>query len=125
MEDDEREEDMTFATHPLSVVVKLTATSKKQEATLTFTYLTQLNIVAVESQWDPDQSSNHSLLVQFRVSFAACSRVLCWQLDLFPNDSGVESPNPANSSVLPDNSLEFDAERRARCVEITLQSLCE
>jgi len=97
MEDDEKEEDVTFATHPLSVVVKLTATSKKQEATLTFTYLTQLNIVAIESQWDPDQSSNHSLL-----------------LDLFPNDSGVESPNPANSSVLPENSLEFDAERRAR-----------
>jgi THO complex subunit 5 len=95
--EDEKKEDVTYAVHPLSVIVKLTASSKKQEATMTFTYLTQLNIVAVESQWDPAKTSSHSLL-----------------LHLFPNDSGAESPNPANSSVLPDNSLEFDPERRAR-----------
>eukprot|EP00656_Telonema_subtile_P022967 TRINITY_DN2425_c0_g1_i5.p1 TRINITY_DN2425_c0_g1~~TRINITY_DN2425_c0_g1_i5.p1 ORF type:complete len:554 (-),score=185.66 TRINITY_DN2425_c0_g1_i5:45-1706(-) len=88
---EEQKADVAQAKHPLCVVVHIPASNKEEEATLTFKYLTNLNIVTVESKWAPQKQSAHGLLV-----------------NLFPDDTGEESPNPANACLL-EGSLEFDS----------------
>jgi len=80
-------------THPLSMRVKVSSTGgeKKSTIVLRFMFMTQLNVLTVESTWAHDSSSAAKLLV-----------------NLFPDDPGTCSPNPDNAQLLPSQSLVWD-----------------
>jgi len=87
--------------HPLSVVVDIQGSVGEKSASvqLQFVFLRQLNVISVKSKWNSKHRSG------------ATGALL---VNLFPEDPGLLSPNPANAQWLPSKSTAWDPQLPGR-----------
>ncbi|KAI8920857.1 Fms-interacting protein-domain-containing protein [Powellomyces hirtus] len=101
-----------YSRHPLNVVLTIQAAGGSEEkmATLTFSYLTNLQIVVVAPDFTSPLSNIPSKLLT---------------TGLFPSDIGQESPNPANTFLGSETDpFRFDANTANGYAFVWAQTLC-